>query len=201
MTTLPVSFAIASTVRFAFYVTIHSFLSLTPPSPSKFILRRNDNSGQFCNTNIDYSYMEQSNNSSNSATVGGEPNDIDSECERVLLETMKFHDMPYHASSAPVHSLSGFLERQPSYLEATRPTSQAAAASAAIPSVYYPHPYIGTGTDTGTDVGGGLLVHNHLGTEPTEGSEPASSLTFQNIPTSSTTSKDNIIQLPHSNDV
>ena len=147
--------------------------------------------------------MEQSNNSSNSATVGGEPNDIDSECERVLLETMKFHDMPYHASSAPVHSLSGFLERQPSYLEATRPTSQAAAASAAIPSVYYPHPYIGTGTDTGTDVGGGLLVHNHLGTEPTnyEGSEPASSLTFQNIPTSSTTSKDNIIQLPHSNDV
>jgi len=116
--------------------------------------------------------MEQSNNSSNTATVGGEPNDIDSECERVLLET-------------------------------TSPTSQAAAASAAIPSVYYPHPYIGTGTDTDTDVGGGLLVHNHLGTEPTnyEGSEPASSLTFQKIPTSLTTSKDNIIQLPRSNDV
>ena len=139
--------------------------------------------------------MEQSNNSSNSATVGGEPNDIDSECERVLLETMKFHDMPYHASSAPVHSPSGFLERQPSYLGATRPTSQAAAASAAIPSVFYPHPYIGTGTDTVTDVGGGLHVHNHLGMEPTiyQGREPASSRT--------TTSKDNIIQLPHSNDV
>jgi hypothetical protein len=139
--------------------------------------------------------MEQSNNSSNTATVGGEPNDIDSECERVLLETMKFHDMPYHASSAPVHSPSGFLESQPSYLGATRPTSQAAAASAAIPSVFYPHPYIGTGTDTGTDVGGGLHVHNHLGMEPTiyQGREPASSRT--------TTSKDNIIQLPHSNDV
>jgi hypothetical protein len=146
--------------------------------------------------------MEQSNNSSNSATVGVEPNDINSECERVL-ETMKFHDMPYHASAAPVHSSLGFPEWQPSSLGATRPTLQDAAASAAIPSEYYPHPYIGTCTGTGTDVGGGLLVHNHLGTEPTNypGREPASSRTFRNIPTSSTTSKDNIIQLPHSNDV
>ncbi len=136
--------------------------------------------------------MEQSNNSSNSATVGGEPNDINSECKRVL-ETMKFYDMPYHANAAPVHSPSGSPEWQPSSLGATRPTSQAAAASAAIPSGYYPHPYIGTGTCTGADVGDGPPAHHHLGTESTsyQGREPASSRT----------SKDNIIQLPHSNDV
>ncbi len=147
--------------------------------------------------------MEQSNKSSNSATVGDEPNDINLECERVL-ETMKFHVMPYHASAAPVYSPSGFPEWQTSSLGATRPTSQAAAASAAIPSGHYPHPHIGTGTGTGANVGGGLFVHHHLGTEPTnhQGREPASSGTFINIPTSSTTSKDGkIIQLPHPNDV
>jgi hypothetical protein len=145
--------------------------------------------------------MERSNSShdqSNSASGGGEPNERERERE-LELEMMKFYDMLYHTSAAPFPSSSGISGSQLSPLGAT-----SSAAARDFPLGYYSHPDIGTGMD----VGGGLLPHHHLGTEPTNhsGQEPASSSSraFHDMPKSLTASNSKngkTIQLPHSNDV